>query len=330
MFAAYSIEEALRVKSKRALMGLAALLILFFHFYPMLFNTGVERFLRQSAYIGVDLFFFLSAASLGRKQEISFKSFALNRLQKVYLPFAVFCIVAAVYKKWAVKKIIFTLTGVELVTRGGGSFLWFLPGIMIFYLCVPVLVKLKKRFGLWSLFGGLLFWAALVAVLQYGFKYTTLFILLNRLPIFLIGLYTDVLREKPIKLYIRIPVTILLFALGQFLLYKYGRLNVPFRDMYYIVAIPAVLSVTELFELLYGIRNFKLRILEIIGGNTLEIYSLQMIFGYDIMSFILKETKNKALSFILTLVLVILLSILINAIKRSTVKLVSKIGGKKE
>lgn len=318
------------MKSKRALMGFAALLILFFHFYPILFNTSAERFLRQSAYIGVDLFFFLSAISLGKKKEIPFGSFALNRLQKVYLPFAVFCVVAAVYKKWTLKKFVFTLFGVELFQRGGGSFLWFLPGIMLLYLLVPALLWLKKRFGLWSLLGGLVFWAGLAAICQYGFKYTAIFILLNRLPIFLIGLYYDVLRTKPIKLYIRIPATILVFALGVFLLYKFGRLSVPFKDMYYIVAIPAVLGLSELFELLYGIENLKLRLLEVIGGNTLEIYSLQMIFGYDIMSFALKKNVDKAISFLVTIVVVILASIAINFLKRSTTKLVSKIGGQKE
>ena len=53
------------MKSKRVLMGFAALLIFLFHFYIPLSSEGnIFAF----AYLGVDIFFFVSAYSLGKKK----------------------------------------------------------------------------------------------------------------------------------------------------------------------------------------------------------------------------------------------------------------------
>ena len=55
------------MKSKRVLMGFAALLIFLFHFYIPLSSEGnIFAF----AYLGVDIFFFVSAYSLGKKEDI--------------------------------------------------------------------------------------------------------------------------------------------------------------------------------------------------------------------------------------------------------------------
>ena len=53
-------------------MGYAALLIVLFHFYIPVFNNVAETFIYRSAYIGVDLFFFVSASSLSIKSQIDY------------------------------------------------------------------------------------------------------------------------------------------------------------------------------------------------------------------------------------------------------------------
>ena len=298
-------------------MGFAALLIFVFHFYIPFTDTAAETFFYRSAYIGVDLFFFLSAVSLGKNESLPFGSFIRNRLSRVYVPFAVLAVLAAAYKGWAFKKLFFVLCGIDFLQKGGGAFLWFLPGIMLLYLITPLFVRLKSRCGLKSL--GLLFllWAAAVVLLQYGFHRTRIFILLNRIPIYLLGLYfVPLSRYQPEKL--RVPLIIAGLVIGGALVWNFGttaRLNAPIKDMYYIIAIPYTLSVAALIE--FASERFSLRLaaLSFVGGVTLELYGLQMIFGYDIESFLVSKALNGQLAFLITAAVLISASCLFSMLR---------------
>ncbi len=78
-------------------MGLAALLILAFHFWMPLTASPIEANLYRSTYWGVDIFFFVSAYSLSQRKHISWLQFVGNRLIYVYIPFAVMAVIAAIY-----------------------------------------------------------------------------------------------------------------------------------------------------------------------------------------------------------------------------------------
>lgn len=305
------------MKSKKAIMGFAALLIFIFHFYIPFTHTPAETFFCRSAYIGVDLFFFLSAVSLGKNETLPFRSFILNRLSRVYAPFAVLALMGAVYKGWAIKKLIFVLCGIDFLQKGGGAFLWFLPGIMLLYLITPLVVRLKSRFGLKSL--GLLFvlWAAAVALLQYAFGWTRIFILLNRIPVYLLGLYfVPLSRYQPQKL--RAPLIIAGLVIGGALVWNFGttvRLNVPIKEMYYILAIPYTLSVAALLEFVSEKFNLRFAPLSFVGGITLELYGLQIIFGYDVESFLVSKAVNGQLAFLITAAVLISASCLFSVLR---------------
>ncbi|MCQ2460508.1 MAG: acyltransferase, partial [Ruminococcus sp.] len=239
------------MKAKKVLMGYAALLIVFFHFYIPVFKTPLESFIYRSSYIGVDIFFLVSAYSLGRRDKIEFLPFIKNRLKSVYLPFAILTLIAFFYRKWPIKRLLLILCGGEFIKNGGGSFLWFAPGIMFFYLLAPFLAAMKKKFGLKAFAGMICAWFILCLSLQYGLKYNKAFILLNRLPVFFAGMYYDDISLKRTGKF-RLPADIIVLAAGLFIIWKTGitRLNKPFADMYYVIAIPVVLAVTDIFELI--------------------------------------------------------------------------------
>lgn len=88
------------MKCRKSLMGLAALLIMIFHFYIPVTKSPFEMAFYRASYIGVDLFFFVSAYSLSQREKISFVPFMKNRLCNVYVPFLVMAGICAVYKKW--------------------------------------------------------------------------------------------------------------------------------------------------------------------------------------------------------------------------------------
>lgn len=315
------------MKSRKALMGYAALLILVFHFFPVKGSEAV-RFLSKTAYIGVDMFFFLSAYSFGKRGEINFWKFMSARLKKVYLPFVLFCIAAAVYKKWPIVKLLKSVFFVDLYNRGGGAFLWFLPGIMLFYLLVPLLAYCKQKNKLMGFAGGLIGWLLVAILCRYVLKNDAIYILVNRFPIFLIGFYYDAVKSDKLKPVLKALCIIALLTIGYWLLFKFGykaKLSVPFRDMFYVLATFSVVGTVELFEVLYAIPHFKLHFFELIGLATLEIYGLQMLLGYEIMGKIIMITKNNLLSFFLTSIIVIAMAIIIYLIKSGVVKIVYKV-----
>lgn len=306
------------MKCKKSIMGLAALLILVFHFYIPLGTSNLEMFFYRSAYIGVDLFFFVSAYSLGTREKIKYGSFIGNRFYYIYFPFAIMALIATLYKKWSFGRFVKILTGVEFYKRGGGAFLWFVIAIMLLYLIAPLLVKLKTKFGIWALPMTLVGWLALAALFQYVLKTRTVFIMINRLPIFLIGMFYEEYRKLDWKKW-KLPVALVEFVVGCVLVYKWGttvRLSKPFFDMYYIVAIPMVVGIVGIFDALselLAIRNVPLMLL---GKITLELYGFQMIFGYDIEQKIFKLTKGKLLSFLATVFILIAVAALFNALMK--------------
>lgn len=310
------------MKSKKAIMGLAVLLILIFHFYIPVNGNVVEIFISKTAYIGVDLFFLVSAAAMSKRETISYASFLKNRFLSVYLPFLFFAVVCACYKQWSLLTFLKTISGISFFERGGGAFLWFLYAIMLFYLAAPGMLYLKRHMGWFAFALLLLIWAGAAALLQYGFGYKQIFILWNRLPVFILGLYYDkivgLLTKRIARQWMLLPALTLLFCLGLLLLYQFGmniRLQKPFADMYYIIAIPIVLAIAGFFELGYRRANMRLRALEWIGKFSLEIYGLQMIFGYDLESWFLKLFKNGFIAFAGTIVVLTVSAFLLHWIK---------------
>ncbi|MCQ2534339.1 MAG: acyltransferase family protein [Clostridia bacterium] len=307
------------MRTKKEIMGLAGLMVLLFHFYIPFGNSPLETYLFRSTFVGVDLFFFVSAYSLGSRNkngDINVGKFLLNRLGLIYIPFFILSGIAAIYGKWDFIRFSKVVSTIEFFERGGGAFLWYLTGICFLYLFVPLMLKIKKRFGLSGLLILLCIWALLSIILQYGFNYTKLFILINRLPIFIIGLYFDdlgsIVRGKIKKNFLYV-LEAALFIAGSLIVFFFGvtsRLNKPFADMYYVIAIPLILAIALIINSIF--TRSKSRILKFIGGITLELYGLQMIFGYNLEIKLMKFMPVKQLAVIPTGLLLILMAFALN------------------
>lgn len=343
---------------------MAALLILFFHLWINLFpGNAVEDFIRQTTFVGVDMFFLIAAYSIG-KYDVGYENpgnlkdyfkAVINRSSTVYIKYIIFALVAWIYKNliWLIFKkpqfisyagtgsfslirLIKVVCGVELFTKGGGAFLWFLPAIIIVYFLLPAYKKvdikltvrgmvdikqsisksqpIKQKFSQWGLFAitTILWFIAGVAVSQLT-SYKELFIFWNRIPVILVGYYwgksekligccfngnkyadglhknnynTEESCEKYNKY--RIYPALIFTLVGVVLLYKFGykpRLQFPIKDLFYVVGIPSTIGLT----LLCGyIPEWK--IIKKISSVTLEIYGVQMIFGYDICNWLVNIT----------------------------------------
>lgn len=296
--------------NKKFLQVIAAFQILFFHLWAPLTSTQIEQFILKTAYVGVDMFFFLSAYSLAGR-EIDYVPFLKDRVLKLYAKFAFFTLIMALFSKsFGVIRVVKSLTLIEFFQKGGGAFLWFIPAILIFYAVYPLFLKWNSRFKvIWVL----LIWLTGSVFAEHVLSYTAVFIFTNRIPVILAGYLFKTYCTKNNNLR---RSFIVLIPLGVLLLYMYGfkvRLNFPIKDMFYVLAIPSVLGLVTLSSYVK-----KYAVTESLGSITLELYAVQMIFGQQILIWAYNVFNKNALltNIFVTGVMLLLAYIISHVIKR--------------
>ena len=296
--------------NKKFLQVIAAFQILFFHLWAPLTSTQIEQFILKTAYVGVDMFFFLSAYSLAGR-EIDYVPFLKDRVLKLYAKFAFFVLIMALFSKsFGVIRAVKSLTFIEFFQKGGGAFLWFIPAILILYIIYPLFLKWNSRFKvIWVL----LIWFIAGVFSEHVLSYTAVFIFTNRIPVILAGYLFKTYCTKNNNLR---RSFIVLIPLGVLLLHMYGfkvRLNFPIKDMFYVLAIPAVLGLVMLSSYVK-----KYAVTESLGSITLELYAVQMIFGQRILIWAYNVFNKNALltNIFVTGVMLLLAYIISYVIKR--------------
>lgn len=287
--------------NKHFLQLIGALWILIFHLWMNVSGTQVEQFITKIGYVGVDIFFFVSAYSLSRK-EIHYRKFIENRVVNIYLKYLILILIASVYKGWTLSKAIESALFISFFEKGGGSFLWFIPAIMIFYILYPLFLKNRCKAKAIIVFVA---WFIITIVLQWGFGYTQIHIFLNRIPVILSGyLFSKYVSDKKgFDKYIYF----LCIVTGMALLYFWGftrKLNMPVKEIYYLLCIPVVIGLAGLSTYIKSSRLFSR-----ISKSTLEIYGLQMIFGTDLVNGLYQRTGNILITNILMVIIMICLSV---------------------
>ena len=303
--------------NKKFLQVIAAFQILFFHLWAPLTSTQIEQFILKTAYVGVDMFFFLSAYSLAGR-EIDYVPFLKDRVLKLYAKFAFFTLIMALFSKsFGVIRVVKSLTLIEFFQKGGGAFLWFIPAILILYIIYPLFLKWNSRFKvIWVL----LIWLIAGVFSEHVLSYTAVFIFTNRIPVILAGYlfktyctHNNNLRRS----------FIVLIPLGVLLLHMYGfkvRLNFPIKDMFYVLAIPTVLGLVTLSSYVK-----KYAVTESLGSITLELYAVQMIFGQRILIWAYNVfNKNALLTNIFVTGVMLLLAYIISYVIKRCERLIIK------
>lgn len=277
--------------NKRFLQFIAALWILIFHLWINLSGTIAEQFVIQIGYVAVDLFFFMAAYSLADK-ELEYLPFLKNRFVNIYLKFVIFAVIMAFCKGWDLIRAGKVIAGIELFEKGGGAFLWFLPALMVFYLVYPAFLKWNCKYKIGIV---LLAWFVFSLASERVLAYNSIFIFTNRIPVILAGY---VLKKRDLPKW----VPFVCLPLGVALLYFFGfqpRLNVPFYSFYFVLGIVLVVAIAGLSAYIP-----KVKIIDFLGSVTLEIYAVQMVFGFDFAKFVLSTTKNAALTDFCTILFV--------------------------
>ena len=303
--------------NKKFLQVIAAFQILFFHLWAPLTSTQIEQFILKTAYVGVDMFFFLSAYSLAGR-EIDYVPFLKDRVLKLYAKFAFFTLVMALFSKsFGVIRVVKSLTLIEFFQKGGGAFLWFIPAILILYIIYPLFLKWNSRFKvIWVL----LIWLTGSVFAEHVLSYTAVFIFTNRIPVILAGYLFKTYCTKNNNLR---RSFIVLIPLGVLLLHMYGfkvRLNFPIKDIFYVLAIPSVIGLVMLSSYVK-----KCAVTDSLGSITLELYAVQMIFGQRILIWAYNVfNKNALLTNIFVTVVMLLLAYIISYVFKRGERLIIK------
>ena len=307
------------MKNKKVIMSFSALMIIIFHLWINITkpNTNIyliETYLRYIGYIGVDIFFFLSAYSLASNEIDNYLNFIFKRFKKIYLKFIIFGVIAFFFNKWSFLKLLKIIFGIEFLTKGGGSFLWFIPAIMIIYVFLPLYKKLDNKYRVITPIITIITYLILVITLSIN-KKTTLLIFINRIPIILFGYYFSKLKifeklQKNNLLYYCIALCLTIFGLffNYYLYLNHFYLSY-FQDIFYVLSIPLIIGVILLLDKIKVNKLFNY-----LGSITLEIYAIQMIFGYYLTGKLVKIINNSFLTNIISIVIVILIASLFNLI----------------
>jgi len=297
------------MKNKKTLMFISSIMILIFHLWINITSFKIESYIREICIIGVDIFFFISAYSISKRKIINYKEFLINRFIHIYLKFILFTIIYGVYKKIDISLFIKTILGIELFENGGGSFLWFIPAIMIVYILLPIYKKIDNNKYVFPII--CVIYLISVISLSLLTNINTIFIFLNRIPILLCGYYFakyNILEKLSKKNYYILASLLTICGLVLTYIFFINRIHVEwFYDVNYIIHIPLILGIILLFD---NIKTNKL--FNAIGNSTLEIYGLQMIFGFKIANVIYSTTNSKLLTNILVISIIIILSILLS------------------
>lgn len=307
------------MKNKKVIMSFSALMIIIFHLWINITkpNTNIyliETYLRYIGYIGVDIFFFLSAYSLAKNEIDNYLNFIFKRFKKIYLKFIIFGVIAFFFNKWSFLKLLKIIFGIEFLTKGGGSFLWFIPAIMIIYILLPLYKKLDNKYKIITPIITIITYLILVITLSIN-KKTTLLIFINRIPIILLGYYFSKLKifeklQKNNLLYYCIALCLTIFGLlfNYYLYFNHFYLSY-FQDIFYVLSIPLIIGVILLLDKIKVNKLFNY-----LGSITLEVYAIQMIFGYYLTGKLVKIVSNSFLTNIISIVIVILIASFFNLI----------------
>ena len=327
-------------------MAFSAMQIMIFHLWVYIFRGNeLEVFIRQTAFVGVDIFFFLSAFSLGSREITGYTSFMAGRFKAVYLKFLIFAVVAYIYKRWSLGYFFQVITGIDLIKKGGGAFLWFLPAIMVFYAIFQLIQRCDRKNRIVTFLTMIGIWLVAGLVLTMQKKCGQIFIFWNRIPIFMLGYYcaasekvralfgkgdngtehnkaSDCKERRSNTVSInssRVIIGMILTLIGLIMAYFFAfklRLQVPIRDMFYITVIPVSVGLILLVGMIPEVKGFQ-----IIGAATLEIYAVQMIFGYDIANKVLMVSENNGITNLVTILVVVAVSVALQSLYKVTMNI---------
>lgn len=281
-------------KYRNHIYGFAAVWIVLYHLFTKFYWPQIPVFSQflKVGNMGVDIFLFLSAVSLGFSiEKNTTKEFYKNRFKRVLVTYL---LIAGPFMVWkyfiagsiTVKTVVDFLAELSMLsyfwTKEGVFPVWYVPCIMFFYLVYPLLYKLKKKNRLYivaimviAIIGEIILKKINSPV--YIFTERTM----SRIPIFLVGiLCTDLVKNaKPVKK--STFIFIMLAGVAGFVLTGWFSKQIDLVYERYLYAPMSIAFIMGFGYTAQKLENTKFqkgvgKILTFCGGISLEIYLMHV------------------------------------------------------
>ena len=316
-------------KSRNVLFGLATFWIAVFHseivfsfqdgegirhfLYVLLYNL---YFIKSLGFIGVDIFFFLSAMGLyfSLEKNDGLIGFYKKRFRRIVPEYLLVSLIWGVLRKVEITRFFSELVGISFVMKGDLNH-WFIIAILILYLIYPALYKISKKYS----DNIVLLIIPVIILLNYLISrcfppfFSNVYLALRRLPVFLLGSYF----AKRIKESTNAsPVTYVLVVVSAVLSFRFIANEDNINTVYYHY-ICGMAGIVIIFLLSYiYCQAKKLRILSLIfvplqklGSYSLETYLLyeKVLYVIQSLHFFENSVITASVSFIICLLLSVIL-----------------------
>lgn len=327
-------------KQRKSIMGLAGIMILFFHGWELRFGqvpviSSFEGFLKQNGYLGVDMFLFLSGFGLYYAMEKGkIGKYYAHRLGKLFPPVIVAALVYTLINNKGILFFIKAVSGYGFYFESIYTFLWYTTAIITISLLFPLYYFLMKKFANPVIFTilSLTVWFVLTMALRNVLR-IDLYSFTDRLPIFMLGTLAGYLsKEKSFSFDMKTWITILaVWITGIYCVNLYMNKGVEFIVPMSGCFIPPVLFAAPFVLLLAGLfekcQNGRFipgffkgidKGLSFIGGFTLELYCVQEMVIDILKKSVLRNagvlTRN-ILAFLIAILAGYVLHLLLNCYK---------------
>lgn len=276
---------------RSSVMGIAILWVMLFH---TLFGTmglfsfpKIIKLLQQTGFLGVDIFFFVSSYGLyySMKKQYPLKIWYRNRIVRIIPSFIVIVIFTAILCRWNLWTFIMesTMVGFFCPLTNYTPLYWYIPACLLFYALFPFIYRNLSVISRWYLpLSACFFFITHVVgnVLSSSGLPTFIILLLNRVPIFLLGVIYAKNESLIINTKVSIKIVCLLvsFLLFSLMLLLVNSYIIDSRDcllfILLISSLPFILRLCSVLSIIVGVRY----ILDYCGRYSLEIYLLHVSF----------------------------------------------------
>lgn len=327
-------------KYRKAIMGFAALCIMIFHewivvfpMYPIL--NIIEAYVKRITFFGVDIFFFLSGMGLVFAiNKGNLATYYWNRLKRIIVPPTVLLLILLFVDKWPLKDGLLSFCGFYFYTRSIYVFIWFFTAIVTVYLLFPLYYALFERAKNKIIFTTevLIVWLILSIAFS-GVMREDLYGFTNRIPIILLGVLFGWSKDHVKNRITGSHVMLLCFIL---ILGLYFAWKTSMQGMYLVVpvsncCIPNILitiSLVPLLAILMEKRLFKgylIKVLEFFGTFTFELYCLQEWMGSRFLPDIQARISRPILVNLVNFAMIILAAFILHKLIEVFFKLVESL-----
>ena len=318
-------------KHRLPIMGFSALYIYMFHEYLTLFYSYrpfliLQEWIRGFGYIGVDIFFFLSGMGLIYSiQKTNLAGYYYRRFRRLAFPWIVMAITIMVVNQWSLERFLKNISGVSFFTESIYAYLWFVPAISVFYIVFPLYYYFFSRQN-----SKLIFTLQIIAVcflltlVSLGFLRDDMYCFINRIPIFVIGIYLGwkskngtLVSSKAIVILMGVLLLVGIYLTTGYLYFDFPKLIPIFEYSFpsVLIAIPLTFFLAKAFSIIKNKKVGKLiyKVFAFLGTISLELYCVQEFLGARIVPLLNDKMGHFLINIVLfavVLIAAIILSVL--------------------